>query len=103
MPPPLPLPAGRGEPSSASSPPQAAFGRIGGVRTQMRPTVTRVPARLVVTVAATMVAIAVGGCSPADRYRENIVTGTVAGGKLIALNPVCWHRHALGGHGDRGL
>ncbi len=52
----------------------------------MRPTVTRVPARLVVTVAATMVAIAVGGCSPADRYRENIVTGTVAGGKLIALN-----------------
>ncbi|HLB75754.1 MAG TPA: hypothetical protein VJO72_01835, partial [Candidatus Dormibacteraeota bacterium] len=47
---------------------------------------TRVPARPVVTVAATMVAIAVGGCSPADRYRENIVTGTVAGGKLIALN-----------------
>jgi len=52
----------------------------------MRPTVTRVPAHLLVPVAVATVAVVVGGCSPADHYRENIVTGTVDGGKLIALN-----------------
>ncbi|TMD04875.1 MAG: hypothetical protein E6J01_11710 [Chloroflexi bacterium] len=52
----------------------------------MRRTVTRVPARLAVTVAGATVAVVVGGCSPADHYRENIVTGTFDGSKLIALN-----------------
>jgi hypothetical protein len=52
----------------------------------MMPTITGVAARLIRIVAAAMVAMVVAGCSPADHYRENIVTGTFAGGKLIALN-----------------
>jgi hypothetical protein len=52
----------------------------------MMPTITGGPARLIRIAAAAMVAMAVAGCSPADYYRESIVTGTFNGGKLIALN-----------------
>lgn len=54
--------------------------------TQSTPNDRRLFARPVLTAAALVIAIAVGGCGPADRFRQNMVAGSFDGGKLIALN-----------------
>lgn len=52
----------------------------------MRLAVARVSGRFVAIVVVAIVATLLGGCGPSDPHRQNMVTGTFNGGKLIALN-----------------